>query len=81
MSFPEKKELLNNQPFLLIKKTINLNKQEDLSGKALYDFYKQQSHFDLLLDTSYGETETVPLELFLKTPEQFSSIEQFSMNL
>ncbi|MDQ3192580.1 MAG: class I SAM-dependent methyltransferase [Bacteroidota bacterium] len=58
-----------------------MNKVEDLSGKALYDFYKQQSHSDLLLETSYGETETVPLELFLKTPEQFSAIEQFSMDL
>lgn len=58
-----------------------LKNNQDLSGKALYDFFKKQCNSPLFLDTSYGDTEIVPLELFLKSPHQFTQLELFAIEL
>lgn len=58
-----------------------MNKIDDIYGTALYDFFKKEYESDLIVDTSYGKAEVIPIELFLKTQKQFTSLEHFALNL
>jgi SAM-dependent methyltransferase len=51
----------------------------DIFGKALAD-YPDQS-FTLFIETSYGEIEEMPIDVFFRKPKSFPAMEKFALSL
>ena len=56
-----------------------LNQENDLCGKALYDYYLGNQKDDLLINTSYGDVEEMPAEVFFRDFEDFPVIEALAI--
>lgn len=54
---------------------------KDCWGRALLDYYKGKQQDQLILYTSFGDPETVPLEVFFRSPANFSDLEQYAIEL
>ncbi|NJN27310.1 MAG: methyltransferase domain-containing protein [Cyclobacteriaceae bacterium] len=52
---------------------------DDLFGKAMLDFYTREGDMPLMLHTSYGDPEQVPLDQFFVEEDEFSDLEYFAM--
>lgn len=48
---------------------------KDIHGQAILDYYKGERTSKLILHTSYGGPEEMPLEVFFREPEDFSDLE------
>ena len=53
----------------------------DLWGKALWDYHLENQNHPLILHTSFGEPETVPIEIFFRDQDTFSDLEIFACEL
>jgi len=53
----------------------------DVYGIALRDYYKNAVKGKLWLQTSYGETEEMPLDVFFRGTEEMPDIETFALDL
>lgn len=53
----------------------------DILGKALSDYYYQNKATPLLLHTSYGTTEDMPVDWFFRDEEDFPLLEQKALDL
>jgi predicted O-methyltransferase YrrM len=51
----------------------------DLHGQAILDFYKGNHESTLLLHNSYGEPEEMPVEVFFREEEDFSTLEHLAL--
>jgi hypothetical protein len=51
----------------------------DVYGKALYDYYSQGHAEELILHTSYGETEHMPVDWFFRDEEDFPELERIAL--
>ncbi|WP_207426274.1 bifunctional 2-polyprenyl-6-hydroxyphenol methylase/3-demethylubiquinol 3-O-methyltransferase UbiG [Pedobacter sp. SYSU D00535] len=51
----------------------------DLYGQALVDFYNQRLQEVLWINTSYGEPEEMPVEVFFRTEEDMPELELIAM--
>jgi len=54
---------------------------KDLWGQALVDYYHGRREQPLLLNTSFGEPEEVPLDVFFRAPENFEEHELYALDL
>ena len=52
---------------------------KDLHGKAILDYYKNQLKNDLLIDTSYGSQEIMPVEVFFRDEMDFTTLEHLAL--
>ncbi|MEP4535534.1 MAG: class I SAM-dependent methyltransferase [Cyclobacteriaceae bacterium] len=52
---------------------------KDLHGKAILDFYKGNEAATLTLHNSYGEPEEMPVEVFFREEEDFSTLEHLAL--
>ncbi|RDC65344.1 class I SAM-dependent methyltransferase [Adhaeribacter pallidiroseus] len=52
----------------------------DVFGEALRDFYRDNFTQKLLLHTSYGEPEEMPLDIFFRDEEEMSEVELEALN-
>lgn len=55
--------------------------EKDVFGKALMDYYKEQSMAPLILHNSYGEDEEMPVEVFFRTAEELPELEFIALSL
>lgn len=53
--------------------------QKDIQGKALLDYFLGQKKQSLLLHTSYGPVERMPIEVFFRDKSDFSRLERFAL--
>lgn len=54
---------------------------EDIYGEALLDFYEQRLTSPLLLHSSYGDTDEMPLDIFFRDEDEFSELEAIALSL
>lgn len=55
---------------------------KDVYGDALYDYHgSQRLHEPLLLHSSYGDIEEMPIEVFFREPEEFPEMEHIALAL
>lgn len=52
---------------------------KDLHGQAILDFYKGNEAATLTLHNSYGEAEEMPVEVFFREEEDFSTLEHLAL--
>ncbi|HCX21053.1 MAG: SAM-dependent methyltransferase [Flammeovirgaceae bacterium] len=52
---------------------------KDIHGRAIRDFYQNKPESTLLLHTSYGETEEMPVEVFFREEEDLSVLENLAL--
>ncbi|MEO9477368.1 MAG: methyltransferase domain-containing protein [Cyclobacteriaceae bacterium] len=52
---------------------------KDLHGKAILDFYRGNEAATLTLHNSYGEPEEMPVEVFFREEEDFSTLEHLAL--
>ena len=52
---------------------------KDIHGRAIRDFYQNKPDSTLLLHTSYGETEEMPVEMFFREEEDLSVLENLAL--
>lgn len=57
----------------------NLLPEEDLYGKALYDYYNGKNADDLVINTSYGDKEEMPVEVFFRDFDDFPILEAIAI--
>jgi 2-polyprenyl-3-methyl-5-hydroxy-6-metoxy-1,4-benzoquinol methylase len=57
-----------------------MEEAEDVYGKALKDFFNGNAS-PLLIETSYGETEEMPIEVFFRKPKDFPEMEAYALKL
>ena len=50
-------------------------------AQAILDYFNYQPRVKLLIDTSYGVVEEMPLEVLFRSEEDFSSLETYALNL
>ena len=56
--------------------------ERDVYGEALYDYYKLQTLKDpLLLHSSYGDIEEMPVDIFFRDETDFPELEQIALAL
>lgn len=56
--------------------------ERDIYGEALYDFHTlQKLEEPLLLHSSYGEPEEMPVEIFFRDPDDFPDMEHIALAL
>jgi len=48
---------------------------------ALSDYFIHNISADLYIETSYGTKEPMPIDVFFRSPNQFSAIESYALNL
>jgi 2-polyprenyl-3-methyl-5-hydroxy-6-metoxy-1,4-benzoquinol methylase len=53
--------------------------ESDVYGKALYDYYKGNDATDLFINTSYGESEEMPVEVFYRDFDDFPLLEAIAI--
>lgn len=53
----------------------------DILGKALMDYIQGHIDAQLLVNTSYGEIETMPVHTFFRTENDLPLLEQYALNL
>lgn len=53
----------------------------DIIGTALRDYFNKQFVAPLLLHTSYGEIEEMPVEEFFREPDDFPELEHIALSL
>jgi SAM-dependent methyltransferase len=53
----------------------------DLLGRALYDYLKGDQEAFLLVHTSYGEIDVMPLAVFFREYEQMPALEKYALSL
>jgi len=56
-----------------------LNPEDDLYGQALYDYYKGVHVGDLCINTSYGDVEEMPPEVFFRDFDDFPVLEAIAL--
>ncbi len=54
---------------------------KDCWGTALLDYYHGKQDCRLTLHTSYGVPETVPIEVFFRSHQDFSDLERYALEL
>ncbi|WP_258103346.1 bifunctional 2-polyprenyl-6-hydroxyphenol methylase/3-demethylubiquinol 3-O-methyltransferase UbiG [Marinoscillum sp. MHG1-6] len=52
---------------------------KDLHGQAIYDYYRGEDDKALILHNSYGEPEEMPVEVFFREEEDFSTLEHLAL--
>lgn len=52
---------------------------KDIHGRAIRDFYQNKQKSPLLLHTSYGETENMPVEVFFREEEDLTVLENLAL--
>ncbi len=55
---------------------MNTTQQVDILGEALADYYYQQEEIPLILHTSYGTPEDMPVDWFFRNEDDFPLLEQ-----
>lgn len=58
---------------------VNLLSEEDLYGKAMYDYYNGNNADGLAINTSYGEREEMPVEVFFRDFDDFPVLEAIAI--
>lgn len=53
--------------------------EKDIQGKALLDYFLGKKQLSLLLHTSYGPVEKMPVEVFFRDKSDFSRLECFAL--
>jgi len=53
----------------------------DSWGKALLDYYKGTLKDQLILHTSFGDPEIVPMQVFFRDEESFTELERYALEL
>lgn len=56
-----------------------MQKNPDIQGQALLDYYLGKEDVPLILHTSYGPPEEMPVEVFFREREDFSRLENFAL--
>ena len=56
-------------------------KSSDVLGAAWLDYWQEQPLTPLLLHTSYGATEEMPVDYFFRDASAFPPIEQYALDL
>lgn len=51
----------------------------DVQGRALLDFFLGKEDVPLILHTSYGDPEEMPVEVFFREAEDFTKLEKFAL--
>lgn len=51
----------------------------DIQGKALLDYFLGKEKVPLILHTSYGEPEKMPVEVFFRDIDDFTKLEKFAL--
>src|SRR5699024_10994773 len=54
---------------------------EDIYGKALLNFARGKNGGILMLHTSYGDTEEMPIEIFFREDNELSELEEIALAL
>ncbi len=54
---------------------------EDIYGKALLNFARGKNGGTLMLHTSYGDTEEMPIEIFFREDNELSELEEIALAL
>jgi len=72
--------LLLKHYFLIITSQLIANHMtEDVYGKALHDFYTHGHADELILHTSYGDIESMPIDWFFRDEEDFPELERIAL--
>ena len=53
----------------------------DVAGQAWLDFWERGQSYPLLLHTSYGTTEEMPVDYFFRDASDFPPLEQYALSL
>src|SRR5690606_10998139 len=53
----------------------------DVLGKALHDYFLGNTTDKLMLNTSYGDLEEMPVEVFYREPDEFPELEHIALAL
>lgn len=53
----------------------------DVLGSALHDYFLGNTHDKLMLHTSYGDLEEMPIDVFFREPEDFPELEHIALAL
>jgi SAM-dependent methyltransferase len=56
------------------------NLKATLFGEALQDYWQNKPLHPLLIETSYGDTEEMPVELFFRPWDEFTPFEQIALD-
>lgn len=56
-----------------------MEKDSDVQGKALLDYFLGKEDVPLVLHTSYGDPEKMPVEVFFREEEDFTKLERFAL--
>lgn len=54
---------------------------KDVFGQALTDYHRGKTDASLLLHNSYGEAEDMPVDVFFRSPEEFTELEHIALAL
>lgn len=54
---------------------------KDVFGRALADYQAGKTDVPLLLHNSYGEAEEMPVDVFFRTPDDFTELEVIALSL
>lgn len=55
--------------------------QPDVLGQALQDYWHQRETEALILHTSYGDVEEMPIDVFFRPPDEFPELERLALTL
>lgn len=53
----------------------------DVFGEALLDYTQGETEAELILHTSYGDTEEMPVDVFFRKPDEFTELENIALAL
>ena len=56
-----------------------MDKAADVHGKALLDLFLGKEEVELILHTSYGPPEEMPVEVFFRDKDDFTKLEKFAL--
>lgn len=55
------------------------NKSKDIHGRAILDFFLGNQDINLIIHTSYGEPEEMPVEVFFRDELDFTTLEHLAL--
>lgn len=54
---------------------------KDIFGQALQDYTQGDTEIGLILHTSYGDAEEMPVDVFFREPDEFTELESIALTL
>lgn len=54
---------------------------KDVFGQALADYHAGRRYTSLILHNSYGEAEDMPVDVFFRSPDEFTDLEHIALSL